>query len=268
MFSSRSEDRVALLQQLGTLEPGSGGLLGRFRTWTCGLRHGVRASCTGRARATTSLLVVLFLFTLKSFAVLFSVTWLNRMLLWATPAVVMVFAGAVAWQCAGDLIGSSGLEWSGEDARAPGIFSAVLQYEGDTVVMTPLDDLPRGWTETPRAVPTVNPLIHERIKQLNERTRICSRRVWEDTYLVDLFGSEVAERMRPAMEQCCVCVSDIGMSEQIRGLGCGHIFHLTCLAEVFMRDSSMELACPLCRVHLSQQRSFRDWEPDDSPVSG
>mmetsp|Transcript_32929 Transcript_32929/g.94577 ORF Transcript_32929/g.94577 Transcript_32929/m.94577 type:complete len:284 (-) Transcript_32929:304-1155(-) len=103
-----------------------------------------------------------------------------------------------------------------------------------------------------------NPIIAERIQQLSERTRICSRKVWEESYLPGLRGAEGAEQMRPAMAECCVCVSSIEMEERVRGLACGHIFHLPCLAEWFIRDRTFTLCCPLCRVPLSDQDSLTD----------
>jgi len=106
----------------------------------------------------------------------------------------------------------------------------------------------------------MHPLLAERIQQLNERTRICSRRVWEESFLPELRGEEGAEQMRAAMEQCSICMSGIGPDEQVRGLACGHIFHLLCLGEWFIRDRTFELCCPLCRVPLSEQACFTDWE--------
>lgn len=101
-----------------------------------------------------------------------------------------------------------------------------------------------------------NPLVEERIRQLSERTRICSRRVWEEVYFPELRKED--EDAKPDLEVCCICMSDIAMSDQIRGLACGHIFHLRCLAEWFMRDRTFELCCPLCRVPLPEQRRFQD----------
>lgn len=136
-----------------------------------------------------------------------------------------------------------------------------LQIESQQFVR---EDLPTPLrlttTEPVREVEIMNPLITERIQQLGERTRVCSRRVWEETYLPDLRGQDGAEQMRASMSQCSICMSSIGMSEQIRGLACGHIFHLPCIAEWFMRDRTFELCCPLCRVPLSQQGTFRDWD--------
>lgn len=103
-----------------------------------------------------------------------------------------------------------------------------------------------------------NPVIVERIQQLGERTRICSRQVWEEKYLPQLRGTSAANRMKSAMTQCCVCMSDIGMQDQVRGLSCGHIYHLHCVAEWFMRDPTLELSCPLCRVPMSEQRRFEE----------
>mmetsp|Transcript_61605 Transcript_61605/g.156583 ORF Transcript_61605/g.156583 Transcript_61605/m.156583 type:complete len:270 (-) Transcript_61605:77-886(-) len=116
----------------------------------------------------------------------------------------------------------------------------------------------------PRQLELQNPLIAERIKQLSERTRICSRRVWEETYLQDLRGKVGAEQMRDSMSSCSICMSNIKMSAQVRGLACGHIFHLPCLAEWFMRDRTFELCCPLCRVPLAKQGIVSDWDGSNS----
>jgi len=109
-------------------------------------------------------------------------------------------------------------------------------------------------------------LIAERIQQLNERTRICSRQVWEDSYLVGLKGREVAEKMKPSMAQCCICVCGIEMTDQVRGMACGHSFHLPCLAQWFMQDRSFVLSCPLCRIPLSEQGSFPDCTHEEGSI--
>merc|ERR1719414_722402 len=97
--------------------------------------------------------------------------------------------------------------------------------------------------------------VEQRIQQLRDRTRICTRKEWEQERLPWLEG--VGTELRSA-DQCCVCMSRIGICEQVRGLACGHAFHLPCVAEWFMRDPTFELSCPLCRLPLNEQKSFGD----------
>lgn len=97
------------------------------------------------------------------------------------------------------------------------------------------------------------PLLQSRVDQLSQRTRICSRQEWEDNYLPKLLGRDGAEKLRSATCSCCICLADIEADAQVRGLACGHIFHLHCLAQWFMRDQTYELCCPLCRLPLSKQ---------------
>jgi len=94
--------------------------------------------------------------------------------------------------------------------------------------------------------------VAERIQQLAERTRICTRQEWEEEHLPQLDGIGKDQKA----DHCCLCMADIAPDDQVRGLACGHAFHLPCVAEWFMRDPTFELSCPLCRVPLSQQRSF------------
>jgi len=96
--------------------------------------------------------------------------------------------------------------------------------------------------------------VAERIQQLAERTRICTRQEWEEEHLPQL--DNIGSHLR-SVEQCCLCMSDVAMDDQVRGLACGHAFHLSCVAEWFMRDSTFELSCPLCRVPLHEQQSFK-----------
>merc|ERR1719223_1902399 len=104
-------------------------------------------------------------------------------------------------------------------------------------------------------------VLAERIQQLNDRTRICTRKVWEEMYLADLRGGAAgADEMRESLETCTICMANIADSDRVRGLACGHIFHLPCLAEWFTRDRTFELCCPLCRVPLSKQPRFRDFD--------
>lgn len=104
--------------------------------------------------------------------------------------------------------------------------------------------------EQPKGPPSK---VAERTLQLNERTRVCSRLEWEEEYLPRLFG---VGREQGSLDQCCLCMSDMAMSDQVRGLACGHAFHLHCVAEWFMRDPTFELSCPLCRMTLSEQKTI------------
>eukprot|EP00927_Polykrikos_kofoidii_P056310 TRINITY_DN50462_c0_g1_i1.p3 TRINITY_DN50462_c0_g1~~TRINITY_DN50462_c0_g1_i1.p3 ORF type:complete len:134 (+),score=15.44 TRINITY_DN50462_c0_g1_i1:210-611(+) len=95
-----------------------------------------------------------------------------------------------------------------------------------------------------------NPLVVERIRQLEERTRVCSRKDWEEACLPGLLAPGCA---CGDAATCSICLADIGDDERIRGLACGHAFHIQCIAQWFMRDQSLELCCPLCRRSLSEQ---------------
>lgn len=97
------------------------------------------------------------------------------------------------------------------------------------------------------------PTLRARVDQLSQRTRICTRQDWEDKYLPEMMGADAAEKMRSSTSSCCICLGDIDLDNQVRGLACGHIFHLPCLAQWFMRDQTFELCCPLCRLPLSKQ---------------
>jgi len=125
--------------------------------------------------------------------------------------------------------------------------------------------------------------VAAKIQQLNERSRICTRRVWEEMYLAGALRSkrvvatpahdgtsgedaavEEVEELRPAADgpsssECCICLGAIGMNERVRGLACGHVFHLPCIAQYFVQDTSFELCCPLCRVPLAKQGQFLDF---------
>mmetsp|Transcript_21417 Transcript_21417/g.54110 ORF Transcript_21417/g.54110 Transcript_21417/m.54110 type:complete len:203 (-) Transcript_21417:236-844(-) len=147
--------------------------------------------------------------------------------------------------------------------------SAVVHLRGDGIARADREDTETsGISSEPPPTPNFLPsqrkwakrhvLINERIQLMSQRTRICSRRVWEETYLVDLKGKTGAEEMKPSMAQCCICVSEIAMSDQVRGMACGHSFHLLCLAEWFIQDHTFMLSCPLCRIPLSKQGHFAD----------
>ncbi|CAE7910833.1 unnamed protein product, partial [Symbiodinium necroappetens] len=91
-------------------------------------------------------------------------------------------------------------------------------------------------------------VLTERIQQLNTRTRICTREEWEEAYLPDILGANWSSRVSL---ECSICLGQIAPTARVRGLGCGHMFHLKCLADWFLRDSTLELRCPLCRMRHS-----------------
>lgn len=87
--------------------------------------------------------------------------------------------------------------------------------------------------------------LAERVtRQLEQSSCVCSLSEWEKCY------SALPRCTEPS---CCICLSGIVGSSRIRGLGCDHVFHVECIAEWFMQDKSLELACPLCRVPLAKQ---------------
>eukprot|EP00931_Biecheleriopsis_adriatica_P068884 TRINITY_DN42775_c0_g1_i1.p1 TRINITY_DN42775_c0_g1~~TRINITY_DN42775_c0_g1_i1.p1 ORF type:complete len:237 (-),score=31.67 TRINITY_DN42775_c0_g1_i1:211-921(-) len=98
-----------------------------------------------------------------------------------------------------------------------------------------------------------NSVLADRIQQLNERTRVCTREQWEEAYLPDILGPEGSEQRLQFSSECSVCLGSIAMHSKVRGLGCGHMFHLQCLADWFLRDQSYELRCPLCRAPIYEQ---------------
>lgn len=111
-----------------------------------------------------------------------------------------------------------------------------------------------------RAPEQPNPLLQDRIKQLEECTIICTREEWENEHRVRLDGA--------ACSECCICMSNIERDAQVRALACGHIFHLLCVAEWFMQDKTFELRCPMCRKALSQQSRLKDTNPQQCDEPG
>jgi len=93
-------------------------------------------------------------------------------------------------------------------------------------------------------------VVSERTEQLNDRTQVCTRQEWEELYMPRLSNT------LSKTSTCSICLSSISMDSKVRGLACGHIFHLACVAEWFMKDRTFELCCPLCRVPLRDQRSM------------
>lgn len=57
----------------------------------------------------------------------------------------------------------------------------------------------------------------------------------------------------PAVENCAICLEEIGLEKRnilcAAIVGCGHLYHLNCLAEVAVHstDGNRAATCPLCR---------------------
>lgn len=91
--------------------------------------------------------------------------------------------------------------------------------------------------------------VQEKIRLLQERTRVCTKCEWEETYMQRLNGAS-------PQDQCSICQGSMNPNDKIRGMACGHIFHFSCLGDWFMADRSFELSCPLCRSPLASQGRF------------
>jgi len=176
----------------------------------------------------------------------------------ASPASSSTFSSTATATTTSSAAAAPGLIASRSRAAAWAL-AAASAYSASTTAANAANCQRPGGTG-PGQSGTQNPLIAERIQQLSERTRICSRRVWEESYLPELRGADGAEKMRSSLSQCTICMSSIAMADQVRGLACGHIFHLPCLAEWFMRDRTFGLSCPICRAPLAEQERFRDWD--------
>jgi hypothetical protein len=111
-------------------------------------------------------------------------------------------------------------------------------------------------------------VVEERIDQLNKRTRVCTLREWTDMFSPSLTPPDsqrekleagVTEVGREEM-RCystspvsSICINELSMDARIRGLSCGHLFHLECAGQWFMKDQTFQLRCPLCWRALSEQ---------------
>eukprot|EP00929_Paragymnodinium_shiwhaense_P013980 TRINITY_DN121835_c0_g1_i1.p1 TRINITY_DN121835_c0_g1~~TRINITY_DN121835_c0_g1_i1.p1 ORF type:complete len:223 (-),score=36.93 TRINITY_DN121835_c0_g1_i1:284-952(-) len=105
-------------------------------------------------------------------------------------------------------------------------------------------------TNAPTQQETPNTLLRERLEQLENCTRICTRTEWLSTWAPRLRLSDAAE----LAADCCICMQAMQDDARIRGLACGHVFHLECIGAWFMQDRSMQLTCPNCRTPISQQQ--------------
>jgi len=59
---------------------------------------------------------------------------------------------------------------------------------------------------------------------------------------IDALPSETLDK-RVSNCRCCICLADFEKDEEIRKLGCNHMFHKTCVDEWLRRNHS----CPLCK---------------------
>merc|ERR1740117_2242596 len=83
-------------------------------------------------------------------------------------------------------------------------------------------------------------MLTERVRQLEERTRVCTRAEWESSTTVT-----------DKSHTCSICLSGMAPEAKVRGLACGHVFHLECVAKWFLTDATYDLTCPLCRNPLA-----------------
>lgn len=105
-----------------------------------------------------------------------------------------------------------------------------------------------------RVRPQMDPILEERLRQLEASSHICTRAQWEELHVPRL-PPDAAAGSR-ACARCVVCMTDIAPNERIRGLACGHYFHVGCVGRSFLEDTSGEMRCPLCRVPIHEQRAL------------
>lgn len=107
----------------------------------------------------------------------------------------------------------------------------------------------RACRAEPRQPTSMSKTVEERIRQLEQRSRVCCRSEWESVWLKDLpHNSRIAAAATSGT--CTVCMDSIDSDAMVRGLTCGHYFHLDCLANWFMADRSLDICCPMCRLSL------------------
>eukprot|EP00929_Paragymnodinium_shiwhaense_P122003 TRINITY_DN94500_c0_g1_i1.p1 TRINITY_DN94500_c0_g1~~TRINITY_DN94500_c0_g1_i1.p1 ORF type:complete len:431 (-),score=115.50 TRINITY_DN94500_c0_g1_i1:107-1399(-) len=116
---------------------------------------------------------------------------------------------------------------------------------------------PRVYSEPAPSVEARDPRVVAAITQLLEKTRTCTREEWEEIYLPELEANGGGSWVRPwsgSEEPCCsICMGEIARGAQVRGLACGHMFHMACLGSWFMKDANMEMVCPNCRTRIADQ---------------
>ncbi len=54
-----------------------------------------------------------------------------------------------------------------------------------------------------------------------------------------------------AQTECSICLEDFVMQEQLRRVGCGHLFHPRCIQEWF---ATGDTRCPMCRFDPVMKR--------------
>lgn len=75
--------------------------------------------------------------------------------------------------------------------------------------------------------------------------------MFEDATELELRKASVAG------DVCCICLGTMSMG-QVKKVGCGHLYHASCLQEVVERARSIEAArCPLCRASIMDGRYHR-----------
>lgn len=143
---------------------------------------------------------------------------------------------------------------NGVDSNESGVkaLAAALRTAGDRIRLTVWGA--RGSEPVQREPEPISEFIDDRIRWLGERSRVCSRAEWE-SYWVPTLPRNSQTAAASTAGSCSVCMENIAMDAKVRGMACGHYFHLDCVAEWFARDQSFEIACPLCRTPLAQQPS-------------
>eukprot|EP00929_Paragymnodinium_shiwhaense_P034300 TRINITY_DN18687_c0_g1_i1.p1 TRINITY_DN18687_c0_g1~~TRINITY_DN18687_c0_g1_i1.p1 ORF type:complete len:267 (+),score=34.70 TRINITY_DN18687_c0_g1_i1:123-923(+) len=109
-----------------------------------------------------------------------------------------------------------------------------------------------------RSEKEVTILVAQRIQQLAERSRICTYSDWKEKYVPSMAWSAdkspcKCKHQQPQQCACPVCLVDFADEDRVRGLSCGHIYHVHCVAQWFLSDKSFELPCPLCRRSIAEQ---------------
>lgn len=87
------------------------------------------------------------------------------------------------------------------------------------------------------------------LRQINDCTRICSMAEWTEMQAHLSWGSH-------GSTTCCICLTDISPEARVRGLACGHVFHLDCVGQWFLQDKTFELPCPVCRRPMDKQNTL------------
>ena len=54
-----------------------------------------------------------------------------------------------------------------------------------------------------------------------------------------------------AQTECSICLENFVMQEQLRKVGCGHLFHTRCIQEWF---ATGDTRCPMCRFDPVMKR--------------